>query len=345
MENMEITLAGDSQFGKAGQRVTLALQPQDVHDPTELSTYLAGYKPFGFRADEVSVPVMVDNDSDKFRTFSSDNAFKKVDVKGSTQSAVNEVDPKSSLDTYKVVERFIGSFIPAQTEMQTGNNYRPRFSALRRCSNAISLDREIDVFNLINTAGNWATAQNNAAADAWTELVTGFPLTDLQDAIVASAQPVTGIWMCQEAAFAFFRHPQVIDSMRQSLGDGPATGIINGVLDAQTSDSDVRIPGLPPIHISAAKVLNEGTGNLDYVFNRTVCNLITQTPGVPADGEDVATTWTFRRRGDAGNGFDVREFFVDGRGPKGGTMVVASMADIAKFTANNAGGIITGILD
>lgn len=345
MENMEITLAQDSQYGKAGDRVTLALQPQDVRDPTEMSQYLAGYKPFGYRADQVSVPVMVNNDSDKFRTFSSDNAFKKVEVKGSTQSAVNEVDPKSSLDTYKVVERFIGAFIPAQTEMQDSNNYRPRFAALRRCANAISLDREIDVFDLINTAGNWATAQQNTAIDAWTEESLGAPLTDLQDSIVASAQPVTGIWMCQEASFAFFRHPQVINSMRQSLGDSKADAVIDGVFAAQNTDSDVRIPGLPPIHISAAKVLNETSGNLDYVFNRTVCNLITQTPGVPADGEDVATTWTFRRRGDAGNGFDVREYFIESRGPKGGTMVVAAMADVAKMTANNAGGIITGILD
>ena len=78
----DITLNGKSY--KAGQRVTLALDPADVHDPTEMSEYLAGYRPFEYRADEVSEPVLVDNDSDKYRTFSGDDAFRRVPVKGST---------------------------------------------------------------------------------------------------------------------------------------------------------------------------------------------------------------------------------------------------------------------
>ena len=33
-------------IGHKGELVSLSLTPQDVHDPTELPTYLAGYKPF-----------------------------------------------------------------------------------------------------------------------------------------------------------------------------------------------------------------------------------------------------------------------------------------------------------
>jgi hypothetical protein len=64
--------------------------------------------------------------------------------------------------------------------------------------------------------------------------------------------------------------------------------------------------------------------------------------GEPVDGESIATFKTFRRRGPAGVGYTVREYFVNDRGPEGGTMVVVSMADISMVTANNAGGIITG---
>jgi hypothetical protein len=344
MKEITLTLTNDMPgYGVKGQRVTLALEPQDVHDPTELPEYLAGYKPFGYRADELSVPVLVDNDSDKFRTFNSDDAFRRVDVKGSTQSAVPEVDPKSSLDSYKVVERFVGSFIPMQTQRQTGNNYRPVFASMRRCRRAIELDRELDVFALLNATASWDASVVNAAANPWTDATLGTPLTDLQDSIEASAQPVSSVWMNQSVAHIFLRHPQIVSSMRQYFGDDRAPEVANAVLRAGIENLDVDIPGLPPIKVSASKVKNESTDALDYVFANVV-NLITHTPGVPADGEDIATTWTFRRRGPAGNGFNVREFFVENRGPEGGTMVVVGMADEAKMTADNAGGIITGVV-
>ena len=77
--DMEIKLAEDVQgIGKAGERVTLALQPSDVHDRTELPTYLAGYRPGQFRADEASKIILVDNDQGKRRDFSSDDAFRAV---------------------------------------------------------------------------------------------------------------------------------------------------------------------------------------------------------------------------------------------------------------------------
>jgi len=52
MERMEIVLAEDSALGKAGQKVTLALSPTDVHVAEEMSTYLAGYSVPSYRADE-----------------------------------------------------------------------------------------------------------------------------------------------------------------------------------------------------------------------------------------------------------------------------------------------------
>ena len=255
------------------------------------------------------------------------------------------MDPKSSLENYNVVERYIGAFIPMQTQRQTGNNYRPVFSSLRRCRRAIDLDRELDVFELVNDPANWAASAVLAAANPWTDVTNGTPLTDLQTAIENSAQRVSDIWMNQKVAHVFFRHPQIITSMRQYFGDDRAESVANNVLNAQNpgAQEDVNIPGLPPIKVSASKVLNETTGNYDYCF-ADVVNLFIRTPGVPADGEDIATTYTFRRRGPAGNGVSTREFFVNNRGPEGGTFVVVNMADIAKMTADNAGGIITGVV-
>lgn len=345
MESIEIKLAENSALGKAGQRITLALQPADVHDPTELPTYLAGYTPFGYRADEASKVVLVDNDSDKYRTFHSDDAFRAVDVKSGSSGQVGEVDPKSSLATYNVVDRAIGSFIPRQTELQTGNNYNPRMAAARRARRAIELDREIDVWTMLETNTNFDASVRIALAAGyeWNDGANSDPIKDVQTAIENSAQYVSGVWFNQKVANTFLRHDKVRDHMRQMLGDSAAPNALQQVAKAGQQNVDFAIPGFPPFRVVASKVKNETTSALDYILNDVVV-LLTTPPGIPVDGEEIATTYTFRRKGPSGTGFEVREVVVELRGPIGGTMVIVSQADIAKMTGNNCGGIITGVI-
>lgn len=329
-------------IGAKGQLVTLALTPADVHDPRELPTYLAGYKPFPYRADEISPVILTDNDEDKYRQFDEDDAFRAVVVKGSIQGAIPEVDPKTSLTPYKVVDRFVGSFISDITEQNaTETLYRPRQAAMKRCQRAIQLDREVDVLGLLTTTGSWDT--NNrvtlAAGSNWNGGADSDPIGDIQARIIASAQPVTDIWMNQEVGFEFLKHPLVRDHMRQMLGDNSVGGGVGMVADAGSQMVDFTIPGFPTFHIVASKVKDETTGNIGYVLGDDVL-LTTRPPGTPTDGEEIATSYTFRRRGNAGVGYETREFRVDGRGPKGGTMVVVSMADIAVITGSNVGGLI-----
>lgn len=353
-ERIQLKLAEDSHLGKAGQVVNLALTPQDVHDPTELPTYLAGYKPFEFRADEASPPILVDNEQDKFRTFSKDDAFRRVDVKVGAMAPVPEVDPASSLSSYQTIYRAAGSFIPRQTELQKGNNYNPRQRAAARASRTLYIDRELDVWGLLGTSGNWA-ADNRfplAGGFQWGNLTTAGegansdPMFDIQNGIVTSAQYVYSTWFNQKTAFAFLRHSKVRNHMRQMLGDAAVQATILAVERANMpgSNVDFSIPGLPPFHVSAAKVKNETTGKLDYILPDGIVLGVTRPPGVPTDGEDIATSYTFRLRGPSGVGFETREYFVDGRGPYGGTMVVASMSDIAKFTGTDCGFFISGAL-
>jgi hypothetical protein len=353
-ERITLKLADDCPYGKKGQVVTLALQPADVHDPTELPTYLAGYMPFEYRADEASPIILVDNDQDKYRNFNSDDAFRRVDVKAGIQSPVPEVDPTSTLNSYKVVDRFCGSFVPRVTELQTGNNYKPRQAAARRVKRALQLDREVDVWSLLSTTTNWATANVFAlgAGFQWGNLtstgqgVNSDPIFDLQNLATASAQYIARHWMNLKTGFGFLRHPNVRNHMRQLLGDQAVTDTTRSLERAAATGQrvDFVIPGFAPFSISAAKVKNESTGNLDFVLPDGVVIGATVPPGVPTDGEEIATTYTFRRRGPSGVGFETREYFIDGRGPLGGTMVVASMADIAIMTGSNCGGVITGAL-
>lgn len=349
MERMTIVLAENSPLGHAGQRVNLELNPSDVHDPTEIPSYLAGYKNRIYRADEASKIILVDNDEDKYRTFDEDDAFQPVHVKGALTGAVPEVDPRSSLTTYKVIDRYIGSFVPAVTEGQTGNNYNPRMAAARRCRRALEMDRELDVLGpngLLTTTGNWnaAQVQTLAAGENWNGGVSADPIAAIQESIEASAQPITEIWMNQKVGHLFLKNDLVRDHMRQLLGDGPANGAAQALANLGTTQQsvDFLIPGLPPIRISASKYKNV-SGNLVYIMPDYVV-LTTAPAGTPTDGEEIATSYTFRRRGPSGVGFEAREFQVEGRGPYGGTMVVVAMADIAKMTGSNCGGLITGVV-
>lgn len=347
-ETLKFTLAHDmAGVGRAGQLVEMALTPSDVHDPTELPTYLAGYRNAKYRADEASFPVLVDKDAGKRRDFSSDDAFRRVDVKASLQNAPPEVDTKSALTDYKVVDRFIGAFIPDITEAQAEPLYKPRQRAMRRCGNALLLDRELDVWSLLSTVGNW-NANNRlalAAATCWNTGATANPIANIQQICEVSAQPVTDIYFNQKVANCFLRHALVRDHMRQMLGDrgvDAATAAVNTTRNDAVVD--FIIPGLPPFHVIAAKVKNETTLLLEYILGDSFCVAVCNPIGVPQDGEEIASSITFRRRGVAGVGYESREFRIENRGPKGGTMVVVSQADIAQMTSNISGGIISNCI-
>lgn len=337
MEKFAITLAGDCHLGKQGQVVHLELRPGDVHDPTELPNYLAGYQPFGFRADEASQVVLVDQESDKYRNFNDTDAFDPVAVKASASGAIPEVDPATTLTTFKTVTRVVGSFIPKATELQA-TAYQPRMAAARRCKRAILMDRELDVWTLLGTNTNFASAQRLAlgATQNWNGGSDSDPIRDIQAAIEASAQPVTGIWFNTKANNAFLRHDKVRDHMRQWLGDSGSAGMPK----AGQGIIDYSLPGLPPFHVVPGKYRPSTT--LDF-FLGAVAVLTTVPAGVPTDGEEIATNYTFRWKGQSGVGFDTREFEVPGRGALGGTMLVTTMSDIAVMTASSAGGHISGV--
>lgn len=348
MDHYEIVLADDTPgLGKAGQKVSLAMSPADVRQPEEISTYLAGYYSPGFRADEASKVVLVDHDEDKFRAFDSDDAFKRVAVKGSMQGAIPEVDPKTSLTSYKVVEKYIGSFIPMQTELNATGNFKPKMAAAKRCKRALQLDREFDVWNLLINAGSWAAGNVlvlTLATQAWNTGSAPDPILDLSTLLENSAQQVTDLWMNPKVANAFMRNAKVRDYFKVMIGDGAMNQSVVNMNTAVGANAayDFQVPGFPAIHVVAAKA-KDAAGALQYILGNVVVGTVSP-PGTPSDGEEVATSYTFRRKGPSGVGFETREFFVDARGPLGGTMIVAAMADVPIVTGSNVGGIITNVI-
>jgi hypothetical protein len=342
MPEMEIKLAEDSELGRRGELVKLSLTPADVHEASEMPTFLAGYTPPEYRADEFAPVVLVDKDSDKYRVFDADDAFLLVAVKASQQQAVPEIQPTSSLTTYDVVDRFVGSFIGEITEANAAPNYRPRQVSMKRCKRAIALDVEVDWWTAICTLTNWGSSQRVTlgATQKWNGGAASDPIKDLHTRIEASDQLVTDIAFNPRVANAFLRHSLVRDHMRQMIGDNAPNAALAAVSKAAEQRVDFAIPGLPPFHVVPAKYRTAAGGATSYVMADDVVLLTKPAAGVPNDGEEISTAYRFRRRGVAGVGYETREFRVENRGPKGGTMVVASEASDLKITASTAGGLI-----
>lgn len=347
MEKIELTLAEDSALGKAGQKVELALTPADVHVAEEMPTYLAGYSVPGFRADEASKPILVDVDEDKYRTMSTDDAFKPVQVKASMQQAVPEVDPQSSLDSYKVVDRFVGSFVPTVVELNAQKVFRPKMAAAKRIKRALQIDREIDVWTLLTTSGSWDSAVKKTlgATEKWNGGADSDPIANLQFLLESTAFGPIEFWMNQKVANAFIRHAKVKDHFRFMNGDAALAGAVANLNTTNDAGAmvDFVIPGIGVVHVVSGKYKNASGVLTPYLADTNVV-ATHSPPGTPTDGEEIASSYTFRRKGPSGVGYETREFIVENRGPLGGVMLVASMADIAKMTSKLVGGLLTGVV-
>lgn len=340
-------------IGNAGQSVALASLPSEAHDPSELPTYLAGFHPLGFRADEASPVILHDKTQDKFRQFDSDDTFRLVNVDSSDAADVTEIEAKTALTQFNMTPKVVGSYVPFQTEAVSGPNFSPRAAAGKRCRRALQLNRENLIWGsggLLSTNTNFAAANRIAlgAGFEWNGGASSDPIKDLHEMAEESAQEVDagngGYWMNKKTANALIRHDLVKDQMRQFLGDAAPAAAASQIAAAGRMNVDFAMPGVGTIHVVSGKVKNEATAALDAILADGVVVATVAPPGVPTDGEEIATTYTFRFRGPSGTGFEVREVQLDRRGPYGGVLVICSMYDVEVITSSVCGGHLTGAI-
>lgn len=334
------------QLGRAGEVIQLAVTPADVTVQTEeLDTYLGGFRPFGFCADDVaSKVVLVDKEAGQRRDLAKENAFEVVDVTSGRDGAIKQIDPKSNLASYRVQDFALATWIPWSTENDAATLYNVRAVAGEMISWKLALAREVKVFDLLTTLTNW-DANNRTSLGSSTYWDTGAsknPMLDIHARIKASAQVVTDINMNPDVAFHFLATSSVRDFMKQMLGDGAPSPEVAQAAATQGRMS-FRIPGFPQFNICPARKLNTSTGSLDYVLGDDVV-LCCNQPGVPRDGSGIATCWTFRYRGRSGTGVVTNEYVPQGRGINGGTMFEMGYSEDVFIASPIAGGLIKDVL-
>jgi len=339
---LSVQLAADEPAlnKKAGETIQLTLSPADVNSSEELDTFLAGYRPRGFRADEVSPPFLVDKSRDKYRMFSEDDAFEEAELETSIQGRVRTVDPRSATAEYSVIERALASYIPAATEAESEFDIE-KFAGMR-VKRVLDINRERRVWTPLTTASNWATANKATPANNWADTVDGDPIKDVQSLIETSAQEVTGIYFNDIAAHTFLRHPKTRDHMRQMLGDSRPQAAVEAASGKVQGSQDFVIPGLPPFKVVTARHKVNGAAQTPILGNFCVL-VVAPMDGVPTSGEDIKTIQTFRKRGASGTGVVSRKYFVEDRGLEGGNMLVSGHAEDVVMLADNCGGLLSSI--
>jgi len=331
-------------YGKKGERIRMTLSPSDVTGQSLiLDSLIVGFSQPGFRADEVCPEFLVDVDTGKYQIYDIANVFKLVNVISSIQADIPEVDVGRTLADYRVQERALGGFVPAVTQFNADNqpgSIDPKAMITKRIAAMLQLDREVRVWTLLTTSGSW-NANNRAtiaSGSEWND-PTSDALQDIFDRVNASAQQVTDIWINPLVAQALLKNTSIKDYIKAMKGDAPPTPTDIVVAQATQQNLDFSIPGLPPFHIVAGKVLNETTGNLDFILNDTAV-FTSAPPGAGTSGDDIMTCKTFRRRGPNGVGYTTREFPIERRGLHGGTFIAAGAAEQVAMISGVVGGAI-----
>lgn len=332
-----------------GVQVNMDLAVSDVHIPSAMPNYAAGYSLADGIADQVMPVITTAKQSDKFFTWNSSAAFNRVIPNAAVPGgAVGEVNPTLSNTSYNTVEYALASFVTTEVEANADAPLQPFQAAVQRVMNALRLEREIRVATTLTTSGSWNA--NNVIALAsgaqWNNGAASDPVANLHAIREKSFMKLTKIAMGEPAYNAFVRNPAVksywafkSDAAMTTL---PDPGEISTLLK------------LPPIVVGEMKY-NVG-GAATYVWpsaagssSAVVC-LHEPPQNPPTSQQDVSTGYTFRWTGAPAPdgtitaGFMVRSYYDPKRGARGGRQVVVVHNDAEQMTAQIVGGLITGVI-
>lgn len=335
-----------------GEIVTAALAPADVTNQREqLDTYLGGFQPFGFAADDVAPVVLVNKEKGDRRDLGEANAFERVNTKVGRHGAINTVDLISGLGTYHTQEYGLASFLPWQSENDRQENFNVRAHIGQMLLWKLALDREFRVKDLVTATSSWHADNvvdlTGQATLKWDTGNAKNPRADLHAALKSMLMPATGVWMNPDVAFHLLSDDEIRDFMRQMLGDNaPSPDVAKGAAAGAMGVVTLRIPGLvadAPIHIVPAKALDVSTGSVEYIWPDDVV-ITSNPPGQPSDGMRMASALTYRTRGRSGSGVVSNEYIPQGRGINSGSMFEVGYSDHELITGSRAGALMKHVL-
>ncbi|HSY22322.1 MAG TPA: hypothetical protein VK841_09420 [Polyangiaceae bacterium] len=325
-----------------GRLVKMDLGVADVHTPSTMPNYAAGYRIADGVADVASPVVQVSKQSDVYYTWNSSNDFnRKIPNVTAPGAPVSEVNPGLSPTTYSTVQYGLGGFLPTEIMSNADAPLRPMEKLMQVVVDALRLEREYRVATLLQTSASWNSGlvTTIAAGSQWNGGASSDPIANLQAADDASYMPLTGIVFSKKMLHAFQKNPAVQKYIYAKAGIKP----IPAEGDISTDFT------LPTIYVAQMKYIVGGA--LTYVWGNHVVLLRQPAETPPTSQMDVASSYTFRWIGGTApdgsqqaGGLLVRSFFDPKRGPRGGTTVVATVNDTELQTSGLVGGLLLNCL-
>ena len=338
--------------GRRGEvKVLMDLSPGNVHIPSALPNVAFGYRLQEGVAD-IALPVIpVAKNQDYYFTWDLANAFEPVvATMGAPGAPVNEVNPTLSNSEYTTLEYALGGFVTTEVEANADAPLRPYQATVTRVHSALRMNRERRVATALNNtaAGGW-NANNVLALSSgqqWNAGVSSNPINNLHFIIQRSYEPVTKIIMGGPVFMALQENSAIRQYYFAKAGNDTVL---------PTPDKMAEVFGLPPIVVADMRYTS-AAGLNTYVWpsaagSSSSCVLLhepSQNP--PADGEEIATGYTFRWTGASApdgtvtGGFLVRSYYDPKRGGRGGRMIVIVHNDAEVMTSGYVGGLITGVV-
>ena len=309
----------------------------DVHIKSALPNYASGYTNFTPMADLISPPVPVTRDTNYFWEFQKEDAFQRaMGIQTAPGGGVNEIQPRLlGTSSYKVVPRALGAFVSTELEANADAPLKIRAAHVRRVVEAMKLEREIRVAALLRTSGSWSSATTLASGYQWNGGANSDPVKDIHSVLDSSYGEVTGIGLAGKTYRGYTRNPAV----RGYIAFKDKT---DGVPSASDLQAQLR---LPPFFICEMRYINS-SGTLSFVWGEDVVLFRNPSEMPPTSQEDVATSYTFRwvtpptPDGTQSGGFVVRQYYLQDRGPQGGTKIVCVNYDAEKITSKYIGNLL-----
>jgi hypothetical protein len=331
----EAILSGDDADEDA---VLMDLGPADVHIPSAMPNFASGYKNEPPLADIACPVLLAQKQVDDYWQFDKNDAFQRAaPIAGAGGGQVAEVSPRLANAQYSTKERALGGYVSTQLEANADAPLRILQATTRRVMNALVLEREMRVQNLLRTTANWNSGLvvTLGAGFQWDGGTNSDPVKDLQTRIESSFGAPTGIIMSQRVWHAFIRNPAVRGyyAYKSDLAAVPTPQQMQAILE------------LPPIYVSKMKYINT-SGTLDFIWGNDVVLVRQPEEMPPTSQEDVATAYTFRwnvqnpKDGVANGGMIVRQFYNQHRGSMGGLQIVVVHHDAEVMTSQYVGGLI-----
>lgn len=331
-----------------GQVHNMSLGQGDVHIERALANYASGFSNAQGCADIAMPPVLVANASDRYWEWDKDDAFQAVDGTVVSPGAnVREVSARLSSNRFQTKQYALGAFVPTEVTANADAPLQIILQDMRRVMAALHVNREIRVADIMLNSANYSGNRliTLGAGAKWNGGASSDPIANIQQIMEAMLMPASGMIMDLTTWNWFTRNPAVQKFTTFKTAAPPIPG-------ADQRDMFASLLNIPKPHVCQMRRKNMAVAD-SYPFvwaNDVVVYHRPDGGGLPLDGRDVATGYTFRWTGGTvegatvEGGWMIRSFFNPYRGARGGTQIIVTHNDAEQFISGFVGGLIKGAI-